>query len=67
MWALRICNVPSVSTAKVSCRNHPPPTPSPGMTENERDLGSGSRSRWMGGGGLLPKRLGAVSVGYKSH
>ena len=38
-------------------------TPRPGMHWK----GSGPSSRWAGGWRRLPKRLGAVTVGYKCH
>ena len=39
----------------------------PGMHWNGRDLRGGPRSGWTGGWRRLPKRLGAVTVGYKCH
>ena len=44
-----------------------PPPPSPGMYWKGRDLRGGPRSGSMGGWRRLPKRLGAVTVGYKCH
>ena len=50
----------------------PPPCVFPrrawaGMHQKGRDLGGGPRSGYTGGWRRLPKRLGAVTVGYKCH
>ena len=39
----------------------------PGMHQKGRDLGGGPRSGSTGGWRRLPKRVGAVTVGYKCH
>ena len=39
----------------------------PGMHSKGRDLRGGPRGAWIGGWRTLPKRLGAVTVGYKCH
>ena len=41
--------------------------PPPGMHWKVRDLRGGPRSSWTGSRRTLPKRLGAVTVGYKCH
>ena len=43
------------------------PAPAPGMHKKGRDLRGSPRSRWISGWRRLPKRLGAVTVGYKCH
>ena len=52
--------------ARVIHTREPPPPP-PGMYWKGRDLRGGPRSGSMGGWRRLPKRLGAVTVGYKCH
>ena len=39
----------------------------PGMHWRGSGLSGGPRSGWTGGWRRLPKRLGAVTVGYKCH